>query len=65
MSEEKKEGSSCSTGGCGCCKGAKLIVGLLLGAFIFASGMWFAKAHCHSHMGGGNYCPFSAPQVTK
>jgi len=65
MSEEKKEGSCCSSSGsgCGCCKGAKLIFGLLLAAFIFASGMWFAKAHCH--MGGGNYCPFSAPVAAK
>jgi len=59
MSEEKKEGSCCSSGG-GCCgKGMKLLVALLLGAFIFASGMWFAKAHCHQ--GGGNFCPFTAP----
>ena len=61
MSEEKKE-ESCGTPkgcGCGCGKGLKLLVMLLVGAFIFASGMWFAKAHCH--MGGGNYCPFSAP----
>jgi hypothetical protein len=63
MTEEKKEGS-CSSKGCGCCSGAKLLVGLLLGAFIFASGMWFAKSHCHCHMGGGNFCPFTAP-VTK
>ena len=62
MSEEKKEGSCCSSGaGCGCCKGVKLLVGILMGAFIFAAGMWFAKAHCHCHMGGGNFCPFSAP----
>ena len=70
MSEEKSEGSCCTpktnSCGCGCKKGIKLIVGLLLAAFIFASGMWFAKAHCHScHMGEGNYCPFSAPQVPK
>ena len=67
MSEEKKEESCCSSKGCGCgCgKGFKLIIGLLLGAFIFASGMWFAKSHCHCHMGGGNFCPFSAPQATK
>ena len=63
MSEEKKEGSCCSSGGCGCGKGIKLLVGLLMGAFIFASGMWFAKAHCH--MGGGNFCPFSAAPVAK
>jgi hypothetical protein len=68
MSEEKKEEccSSSKACGCGCCKGVKLLVGLLLGAFIFASGMWFARAHCHCHMGDGKYCPFSttAP-VTK
>jgi len=67
MSEEKKEGSCCSSQGsgcgCGCSKGIKLIVMLLLAGFIFASGMWFAKAHCH--MGQGAYCPFSAPAATK
>jgi hypothetical protein len=61
MSEEKKEGSCCSSGGCGCGKGVKLLVALLIGAFIFASGMWFARAHCHCHAGEGNFCPFSAP----
>jgi len=58
MSEEKKEASSCSSKGCGCCAGTKFIVGLLLGAFIFAAGMWFAKSHCHA---GAQFCPFSAP----
>ncbi len=60
MTEEKNEGSCCSSKGCGCgCgKGFKILVMLLVGAFIFASGMWFAKSHCHS---GQNYCPFSAP----
>ncbi len=58
MSEEKKEGSCCSSKGCGCCSGAKLVVGLLIGAFIFAAGMWFAKSHCSM---GHNFCPFSAP----
>ena len=62
MSEEKKEGSCCSSGGCGCCKGIKLLVGLLIGAFIFAAGMWFAKAHCGM---GHSFCPFSGPQVAK
>lgn len=61
MSEEKKEGSCCSSGGGSCCKGVKLLVMLLVGAFIFAAGMWFAKSHSYCHMGGGNYCPFSAP----
>jgi uncharacterized membrane protein YiaA len=43
-----------------------LLVGLLMGAFIFAAGMWFAKSHCHCHgyMGGEKFCPVSAP-VTK
>jgi len=58
MSEEKKEGSCCSSGGCGCCKGVKLLVVLLIGAFIFAAGMWFAKSH---YYGYHNFCPFSAP----
>jgi len=58
MTEEKKEGSCCSSQGCGCCKGVKLLVALLMGAFIFFAGMWFAKAHCHSY---NNFCPFSAP----
>jgi len=62
MTEEKKEGSCCSSDGKGCCKGVKLVVGILLAAFIFASGMWFAKAHCHyCHMGGGQFCPLSTP----
>ena len=63
MSEEKKEESCCSSKGCGCCKGTKVLVGLLLGAFIFASGMWFAQAHCHRHgyTGDDKFCPFSAP----
>ncbi len=66
MSEEKKEGGCCSSGGCGCCKGAKLIFGLLLGAFIFAAGMWFAKSHCHCSSGQGYFCPFSGgPQTAK
>jgi hypothetical protein len=43
-----------------------LIFGLLLGAFIFAAGMWFAKSHCHCYGGQGYFCPFSAgPQATK
>jgi hypothetical protein len=62
MSEENKEG--CHSSGKCCNKGVKLLVALLMGAFIFASGMWFAQAHCHHyHMGGGNFCPFSAPVV--
>jgi len=65
MTEEKKEGSSCTTSGGNCCKGVKILVAILLGVFIFASGMWFAKAHCHGHMGGGNYCPFNSAPATK
>ena len=67
MSEEKKEESCCSSGGCGCCKGTKFLVGLIIGAFIFAAGAWFAKSHCHCHgyMGGEKICPVSAPQATK
>jgi hypothetical protein len=65
MSEEKKEESCCSpkVGASSCCSCAKLIVALILGAFIFAAGMWFAKSHCHCNMGGGKFCPFSAPQT--
>lgn len=65
MSEEKKEESCCSSGGRGCCKGAKFFAGLLIGAFIFASGMWFAESHGHCNMGGDKFCPFSGPQATK
>ncbi len=62
MSEEKKEEScSSSKGGC-CCKGTKLIIGLLIGAFIFAAGMWFAKSHCYA---GHGFCPFSSAPATK
>jgi len=69
MTEEKNEGSCCtpkasaSGCGCGCGKGVKLLIGILLGVFIFLSGMWFAKAHGHCHMGGGNYCPFNSPST--
>ena len=62
MTEEKKEGSCCTSQGCSCCSCSKLLIGLLLGAFIFAAGMWFAKAHCHP---GGNFCPFSGPHEMK
>ena len=59
MSEDKKE---CSSHGGSCCSCVKFIIGLLVGAFIFASGMWFAKSQCCAHMGAsGNFCPFSAP----
>ena len=66
MSEEKKEEGCCSTKGtgsgcgCGCGSAAKILVALIIGAFIFGAGMWFAKSHC-CHMGNGNFCPFSAP----
>ncbi len=58
MSEEKKDGS-CSTKGCGCCSGSKLLVGLLVGALVFAAGMWFAKANCLS--GKKGLCHMSSP----
>lgn len=58
MSEEKKEDGCCTPKGCNCGSGVKLLIGLLIGAFIFAAGMWFAKSSCcHS---GHNFCPFSA-----
>jgi hypothetical protein len=57
MTEEKKDGKSCGSGGCGCCPVTKVIVGLLLGAFIFAAGMWFAKSHCHA--GSPGFCPIN------
>ena len=60
MTEEKKEEGCCSSKGSKCCSGVKVLVGLLIGAFIFAAGMWFAKSHC-CHQGGGSFCPFSAP----
>ena len=60
--EEQKEGSCCISHGGGCCSGMKLLVGLLLGAFIFAAGMWFGKCHCHM---GDNFCPFSGAHATK
>ncbi len=58
MSEEKKD-ACCSTGSsCGCCSGAKkLVVGMLLGVLIFATGMWFAKAKC---MTGKGVCPMGS-----
>lgn len=67
MSEEKKEQQEgcCGTtpkSGCGCCcSPKKVLFGLLVAVFIFASGMWYAKAHCQSecHMGSGmsKMCP--------
>jgi len=63
MTEEKKDECCSTKQGCGCgCGGMKLLAGLIIGAFIFAAGMWFAKAHC---MGGHNYCPFSSAPATK
>ncbi len=65
MSENKKEGNGCGPGhGCGCCSGVKLVAALIVGAFIFAAGMWFAKAHCHYGNNAG-FCPFSGPQASK
>ena len=47
MSEEKKDGCCGTHGSSGaCCAGKKLLVGLLVGALIFAAGIWFAKAQC-------------------
>ena len=58
MSDEKKEESCCSSKGCGHCCFVKLLIGMLIGAFIFASGIWFGKAHCHPcQMGTHGYCP--------
>ena len=59
MSEEKKEESCGSSKGCSCCPCTKFLVGLIIGAFIFAAGAWFAKSHYH--MSGDKFCPFSAP----
>ena len=56
MSEEKKEESCCSSKGCSCCPCTKFLVGLIIGAFIFAAGAWFAKSHCH--MGGDMFLSF-------
>ena len=55
--EEKKD-SCCSTGSSGCCGIKKMLVGLLIGAFIFVAGMWYAKSSCH--MGGAKMCPMSS-----
>ncbi len=71
MSEEKKDhqdsccsgGEGKSAGGCGCgggCGIKKLLVGLIIGAFVFAAGMWYAKANCHKCTSGGDMgkmCP--------
>jgi hypothetical protein len=70
MSEENKEqggcgpkGNSCGCGcGCGANGGAKkFLIGLLIGAFIFASGMWYAKSSCSSYAKGGSMkmCPMT------
>ncbi len=80
MSEEKKEhqdgccgtpagapvhGGGCGSGG-GCGGPKKFICGLLVGAFIFAAGMWYAKSMCPASAGGchksgvatmGKMCP--------
>ena len=60
--EEKKD-SCCSTGPSGCCGIKKLLVGLLIGAFIFAAGMWYAKSHCS--YGSGKMCPISGMPMAK
>lgn len=53
-------GASMKAGGCGCGSGCrcgggpkKFICGLVIGAFIFASGMWFAKSSCSGYMKSG------------
>jgi hypothetical protein len=53
--EEKKD-SCCSTSS-GCCGMKKFIVGLLIGAFIFAAGMWYANSHCPM---SGKICPMGS-----
>ncbi|MDE1919963.1 MAG: hypothetical protein KGJ09_00920 [Candidatus Omnitrophica bacterium] len=67
MAEEKKEESCSTKKGCGCCCGMKLLAGLIIGAFIFAAGMWFAWSHCGGSCAYGHhqYCPFSAPKAVK
>ena len=59
MSEEKKDGccGTSGSGGSSCCAGKKFVVGLVVGALLFAAGMWFAKAQCHK--GAGGMCPMS------
>ena len=59
--EEKKD-NCCSTSS-GCCGVKKMLVGLLIGAFIFAAGMWYAKSSCH--MGGAKMCPMSGGMMAK
>ncbi len=57
MSEEKKEGCCGTHGSSGpCCSGKKLLIGLLVGALIFAAGMLFAKT---CPLGGAKMCPMS------
>ena len=59
--EEKKD-NCCSTSS-GCCGVKKMLVGLLIGAFIFAAGMWYAKSHCS--YGSGKMCPISGMPMAK
>ncbi len=58
--EEKKD--SCCLPSSGCCGMKKVIVGLLIGAFIFAAGMWYAKAHCSMP---GKICPMGGMPIAK
>lgn len=52
---EKKEENCQTQGGCGCCSGVKqLIIGLLLGALIFAFGYFVARGGCPF---GSKICP--------
>ncbi len=66
MSEEHKDGCcgpKASGCGCGCGGGGKkFVIGLLIGAFIFASGMWFAKSSCSGYKSadGGKMCPMGS-----
>ena len=65
MSEEKKDGCcSSEKSGCGCCGGAKkLVIGLIAGALLFASGVMFAKSSCM--MGGSKVCPISGKPMNQ
>lgn len=64
MSEENKNNSKSKEGSCcrtGCCGGKKLVVGLLVGTFIFFAGYWFAKANvCVTKI-----CPWAQMQIQK
>jgi hypothetical protein len=61
MREDKKEEGCCSSKGCDHCCFTKLLIGMLIGAFIFASGMWYEKASCRMCHSGYKFCPFIPP----